>query len=260
MDNRKTTLMIALALLVTPCLTAGSAQAKRKKPPSQDTLVRGEFRDALTDAITSDGIFLPYACGGVSGHTYVDREDPCYGAEDALNTVSKVWEDETYFLRPVTTNALEPDRWLVLDFSNTVDDCLGLDTQLKDYEGRDPDAVSYEDSDPCVDYLEVRFFAKDAFKPSALKTEVDIIIDGPDLVGKGRNQRTQWTGKYYLEFVNLLTVTQHPTDPDTLTVGTDGDDFRAELWTVNQKNGRREDPLGLYTMPFELTLTRVPQQ
>jgi hypothetical protein len=226
----------------------------------QDTLARGDFRDAGTDAITSDGIVLPAPCNAL-GYDYVAREDPCYGGTgNGLRTSSKVMAGGTYFLRTVSTNALVPDRWLVLDFSNTVGECPGLDTQLKGYNGRDPDAVSYEDPDPCVDLLEVRFFARDAFEPGALETEVDIIIDGPDLVGKQKQQRTQWNGKFYLEFVNLLTVTPHPTDPETLTVGTDDDDFLAELWTVNQKNGKKDKLLGFYDMPFQLTITNLPWQ
>lgn len=277
MDDRRTSLIIALALLVALCLAAGSVQAKRKNPPTQDTLVRADFRDAGDDRITSDGVGVPPLCDQPSPgdlvYDYVDQHDPCLGGYDPA-TISH----RDYLLRTVTTNLETPPvHWLVLDFSDgePVDPldpygqrwpCHDLDWQLssanQDYPERDPDAVSPENPLACIDFLEVRFWASDPFDPSD-STQVNIVIDGPDLVGKGRNQRTQWNAKYYLDFINPLTVT-HTQDPNTLTIGDDDgddrDDFRAELYTVNQKNGRREDLLGIYDMPFQLTLTRLPPE
>jgi len=280
MDHRRTSLIIALALLVALCLAAGSVQAKGKKPPTQDTVVRADFRDAGGDRITSDDVGLWPPChelfyDGELYYDYVDRDDPCYDGVDPQATISH----RDYLLRTVTTNlATQPVRWLVLDFSEgePVDllqpdgdwwRCRNLDWQLSsgnpDYPGRRAEVESPLNGDLCVDFLEVRFWAYGPFEPSAQDTEVHLVIDGPDLVGgKGKNAEdyTQWNAKFYLDFINPLTVTLHPGDSNTRTIGEDGrDDFRAELWTVNQKNGRREDLLGIYNMPFQLTVTRVPQ-
>jgi len=264
MDNRKTILMIGLALTAVLCLAAGSAQAKGKPQPSEDTVVRAEFRDAdndLTDRITSDGVGLSGSCATLI-YDYVDRNDPCYGTPaDPQATIS--YKD--YFLRTVTNKLpTQVDRWLVLDFSDgDVDDCPDLDKKLWDYPGRDPDVWIPAWIEGCVDHLEVRFRAYGPFEPSAQDTEVHIIIDGPDLVDEGkRKERTQWNAKFYLDFVNPLSIVERSADLDTVIIGKDGDDdFLAQLWTVNQRTGKREyPPLGIYRMPFQLTLTRVPQQ
>jgi hypothetical protein len=76
---------------------------------------------------------------------------------------------------------------------------------------------------------------------------VRLIVDGPDLLsGKGKNATpyTQWNPKFYLNFVNPLTIT--PVGEGSVVVGKDGDDFRAELWTVNPKNGKHDKSLGMY--------------
>lgn len=222
---------------------------------------RAVFRDDASDGIRSDeqGTWLlPSEC---QAWDYVDSDDPCYGDETTLVTVSKV-HSSLYFLRTVSN--LDPqtvDRWLVLDFSDSVEDpCPDLDTQIFYDPDTDEDVRGFlhVNFEPCIDYVEVRFFVDDAFKRNVSQTPVSMLIDMPvQKRGKGKNAEdyTQWDAKFALDFVNPLTLTRDPSD--TVTVGDvsdDGDDFRAELWTFNNK-GRRGDLLGIFNMKFQLTIT-----
>ena len=204
---------------------------------------------------------LPSEC---QAWDYVDSDDPCYGDETTLVTVSKV-HSSLYFLRTVSN--LDPqtvDRWLVLDFSDSVvDPCPGLDTQIAADPDTDEDVREFlpVNFDSCIDYVEVRFFVDDAFKPNVSQTPVSMLIDQPvRKYGKGKKAEdyTQWDAKFALDFINPLTLTR--VAPDTVTVGDvsdvsdEGDDFRAELWTFNNK-GRRGELLGTFNMKFQLTIT-----
>ncbi len=216
---------------------------------------RAVFRDDPFDGVRSDGIVPPSNC---DSWDYVDSDDPCYGGSSPLVTVSMVHSDGLYFLRTVSN--FDPgtvDRWLVLDFSDSVEDpCPDLDTQIRYDPDTDEDVRGFlpVNFDSCIDYVEVRFAAYGAFKPNVSQTTVRILIDQPVRKhGKGKNAEdyTQWDAKFTLEFVNPLTLTG--AGPGTVIVGADGDDFRAELW--NNKTGKKGELLGLYEMPFQLTIT-----
>ncbi len=75
--------------------------------------------------------------------------------------VSNVFSTGMYFMRTPKTQDPHPIRYLVLDFSQSPDGsvCHDLDTQLLSYPGRNPAAVPPVNSDPCVDFVEVRSFA-----------------------------------------------------------------------------------------------------
>jgi hypothetical protein len=234
------------------------------KKDESSNLMRADFRDADSDGMRSDGLgwLLPSECGT---HDYVDKTDSCWGSWEPQQTSSHALLQVGWFLRTNDIYSVVPDRWLVLDFSKVGPQgqgggaCPDLDTFIFNYEGRDPDATSYVDSSPCIDLVEVRLFFDEAFTPGALETAVRLIVDGPDLVsGKGKNATpyTQWNPKFYLNFVNPLTIT--PGGEGSIVVGADGDDFRAEVWTVNSKNGKHDELLGMYWMHFEVHLDRVP--
>ncbi len=226
---------------------------------------RAVFRDDPSDGVRSDEqgtSLLPLAC---QPWDYVDTDDPCYGGGPPLVTVSLVHSDGLYFLRTVTNfDPRTVDRWLVLDFSDSVvGPCPGLDTQIAADPDTDEDVGGFlpVNSDPCIDYVEVRFAVHEAFKPNVSQTTVGILIDQPvRKYGKGKKAEdyTQWDAKFALDFINPLTLTRDA--PDRVTVGDvseiDGDDFRAELWTFDNK-GRRGDSLGIFKMEFELTITLV---
>jgi hypothetical protein len=232
---------------------------------------RAVFRDDPSDGVRSDEqgtSLLPLAC---QPWDYVDSDDPCYGVETPLVTVSMVHSDGLYFLRTVTNfDPRTVDRWLVLDFSNPENgyECPypGLDTQILDDPNTDPDpdllSSLPENTLPCIDYVEVRFAVHEAFKPNVSQTTVSMLIDQPVRKsghGKNAEEYTQWDAKFALDFINPLTLTRDASS-DTVTVGDvsddDGDDFRAELWTFDNK-GRRGDLLGIFIMEFQLTITLV---
>ena len=254
--------LLLLALVVSLDGGYASAEMQRGGKGTKNSLARADFRDSATtpDRITSDGIVLPSAC---LSFDYVGRDDPCWEGSGALphRNTSRV-SNAQYFLRTVATQQPHPTRWLELDFSegvpNTGSGCHDLDNQLLSYPGRYPGATSYLHPDPCIDYVEVRFFVDEAFTPGAFETPVRIIIDGPDLVeGKGKNAESTvyWNAHFRVEFVNPLTVL--PAGADAVLVGADGDDFRAELWSVGGK-GEKDQLLGMYNMPFVLTIALVP--
>lgn len=225
---------------------------------SGDTLARADFRDLSTDHIRSDAIGLSPSCNiSDAGYDFADFDDPCQPGHWG---VSEVLSTGTYFLRTLSAQIPNPTRYLVLDFTSPLpgSSCPALDTELKDYPGRNPDAVSPENADPCIDYLEVRFFADKAYAPGAQYTPVNLVIDGPDLVRKRANKYVnQWNAKYYLDFVNPLTITRS-SDGKTVIITTMAGYEQAQLWTVNQKTGKHETLLGTYWMPFEVTITTVP--
>ncbi len=221
---------------------------------SQDPETRADFRDFANDRLRSDGTLLPPACGP---YDYADTKDPC---QPGHRTISSIYTSGLYFLRTLATQDPNPTRWLVLDFGSALggSSCPGLDTRIKSYSGRSPDAFSPEDPDPCIDLVEVRFFADKAFAPGAAFTPASVIIDGPDLVRSKSGTRTQWNTKYNVEFVNPLRIVPDPLDPLTITLETMEGLEQAELWTVSSKTGKNEIRLGTYQMPFQLRVTRVP--
>ena len=255
--------LLLLALVVTLGGDYASADMQKggKGKGTKDSLARADFSDSATTPvrITSDGIVLPSAC---LPFDYVGRDDPCWEGSGLVpyRNTSRV-SNAQYFLRTVATQQPHPTRWLELDFSEGVDTdsiCHDLDSQLLSYPGRYLGATSYLHPDPCIDYVEVRFFVDEAFTPGASETPVRIVIDGPDLVeGKGKNAESTvyWNAHFRVEFVNPLTVL--PAGADTVIVGADGDDFRAELWSVGGK-GKKDQLLGMYNMPFVLTIALVP--
>jgi len=197
-------------------------------------------------------------------YDYADFDDPC---EPGHRGNSKVYGggplDGQYFLRPTETNFPDPTRWLVLDFTEGLagSGCLNLDLQLSEYEGRHPDVDSPPvNTDPCIDQVEVRFAAHKAFKSGAEYTTVGILIDGPDLMQRGGSGRTwvQWNAKWLLEFVNPLTITPDPDDPNTVELSITDSLDQAELWTLNERSGKKQDLVGTYKMPFALTITKLP--
>jgi hypothetical protein len=218
---------------------------------SQVPLVRAAFRDVSTDRLRSDGVVLPGSC---LGYDYADANDPC---QPGYHGSSQIMASNDYFLRTLATQDTNPNRWMVLDFSQTLNGslCPGLDTQLLAYPGRNPAAFSPQNPDPCVDFLEVRLFVTDPFGAGAQFTSVNLIIDGPDLTRTGTNQ---WDNKYQLNFVNPLSLVPDPVDPNTVTVTTVTGQEQAELWTTNQKTGKQGTLLGRYTMPFQVKLTKLP--
>lgn len=238
------------------------------RPQGGTTFARSDFRDFVTDPATgattfdrirSDGNFFP------CGYDYVNLDDLlCADSIDAKNSRSTVLSQRTYFLRTLANHTPNPTRWLVLDFSAPADinsPCHNLDQILaKDspnYPGtRDPNANSPTNNiaDPCVDSLEVRFFADKAFANGAVATPVSIIIDGPDSVKTKQGTRLQWNAKYSLDFVNPLKVTR--VDNNTAIVETVGTLDTAELWTLNS-HGENDQLLGTYHMPFRVVITRL---
>jgi len=215
-------------------------------------LARADFRDYSTDRIRSDGVALPSGCQGAD---YADFDDPCGPGHQGASTVSGTG---MYFLRTLYPYDPSPTRWAILDFSQLLggSSCPGLDSILKAYSGRDPAAFSPEDTDPCTDFLEVRFLADKAYAPGAAFTPVRIYVDAPDLVRSGSSTQTRWNTKYTLEFVNPLTIT--PPGAATITLDTIPGLEQAELWTLSPKTGKKETLIGTYSMPFQLTITRLP--
>lgn len=218
---------------------------------SANSFARVSFRDTSTDRLRSDGAVLPSTC---LGYDYVDGHDPCQSGKDGS---SQIMTSGDYFMRTLNTQDATPARWLVVDFSQGLNGslCQGLDTQLLAYPGRNPAAISPQNPDPCIDFLEVRLFVTDPFGAGAQFTSVNLIIDGPDLTRTGTNQ---WDSKYSLNFVNALTLTPDPSDPNSVTVTTVAGQEEAQLWTVNPKTGKQGTLLGTYAMPFQVKLTRLP--
>jgi len=230
--------------------------------PSGDFLAGADFRDAPGDGVTSDGYALPTGCGAVD---YVDLADPCGPSIYNVSNVSA----HGYFLRTVSNHEPETaERWLVVDFSHPADGewpCPDLDTQLIDEIERniaenpasDPLVRPPETTDPCIDYVEVRFGADGAFRPGVSSTGIDMLIDTPvRKMGKGKKAQpyTQWDARFILNSVNPLSLTYGPSGE--AIVGADEDDFRFELWTFDQQKGTFGEFLGFYTMPIQLTITR----
>ncbi len=217
----------------------------------QDTLATAEFFDASTDRIRSDSRDLPDGC--LPGD-YADATDPCNPGHTG---VSHIYASGQYFLRTVSGHPLVPTRWLVLDFGEPLSgSCPRLDTKLSDYPGRNRNAFSPVDPSDCVDDVEVRFSADKAFAPGAEYTPVFLVIDGPD-ASTIQSTGVQWNAKYYLDFVNPLTITRSP-DATTAILNTMDGLEQAQLWTVNPKNGKRQTLVGTYKMPFQVTIAARP--
>jgi hypothetical protein len=218
----------------------------------QNTFATADFPDSAADRIRSDGQLLPQQC--LPGD-YADYNDPC---GPGCRVVSYVMAGWTYFLRTVSDQVPDPERWLVLDFSVPLPGsaCPGIDTKLSDYPGRNP-AVSSPPVDPddCIDLVEVRFFADKAFAPGAEYSPVSLVIDGPD-ASTIQSTGVQWNAKYYLDFVNPLRITR--SGPAAVTLETMDGLEQAQLWTVNPKTGKRQKLLGTYSMPFQVTIAARP--
>jgi hypothetical protein len=232
------------------------------------TLVRATFRNAAipADRVQSDG---KQPCG----YHYVDKDDADCSADLAEKAGSLVISGEDYFLRTIKgcCEEMDPARWLVLDFSVPVDSstespCPALDTRIRTYEGlsgtRNPDAVSPENPDPCVDYVEVRFFARSAFHPQAAFATVNVLIDGPDLRtvkerGKIVETGVIWNAKFELRFVNPLT---REVAGNAVVLTTMAGLDQVELWELDENGGNTKGDklLGTFHMPLRLTLERVP--
>ncbi len=103
----------------------------------------------------------------------------------------------------------------------------------------------------------MRFGAEGAFRPEAVTTSVNMLIDTPVLkMGKGKKGQpyTQWDARFILNSVNPLSLTYGLSGE--AIVGADGDDFRFELWTFDQQKGTFGEFLGFYTMPIQMTITK----
>jgi len=228
---------------------------KVQSNPSGPFPVAADFRDATTDGVMSDGLgsdLLP----GCQPFDYVDVSDPC---GPSVSTVSNTTSG--YFLRTVSNlNPAAVDRWLVLDFSQPEQgyECPDLDTQLMAEVTSSPHEVLPPlNTDPCIDWVEVRLVADGAFQPGIATTTVNMLIDTPVLyTGKGKKAQpyTQWDARFILNSVNPLSLTNGPSGE--AIIGADGDDFRFELWTFDQQRGTFGDFLGIFTMPLQLTLQK----
>jgi len=186
-------LVVAALALVSTGVAAPEAWAQTAK---------ADFRDSAADKVRSDfgtsfdpaGTLSNYQPCGVD---YVDTTDTCTPATDGdRNTYSKELTRGTYFLRTISSHTNNPTRWLMLDFSTPVagSSCLGLDTRIKSYQGRSPSAQSPENPDPCVDYVEARFYVGRAFDTRVQSGEVEVIIDGPDAAKTATG--TMWNEVY----------------------------------------------------------------
>jgi hypothetical protein len=233
---------------------------KERSNPSDPTPVAADFRDATTDRVRSDGRG-PELLPGCQPFDYVDMSDPsCPSVSTASNTMMG------YFLRTVSNlNPTAVQRWLVVDFSQPLPQpngepypCADLDTQLMAEVTASPHEVLPPlNTDPCIDWVEVRFGAEGAFRPGVLTTPIDMLIDTPVLkMGKGKNAKpyTQWDARFILNSVNPLTLSYGPSGE--AIIGADGDDFRFGLWTFDQQKGTFGEFIGFYWMPLQLTLQK----
>jgi len=239
---------MAVCLGLTLHARAGKGGGTPKNVPN--FLARADFRDAIGDAIQSDGRFT-FSCDGVS-YDYIDDQDTCDLLND-VHTASFLGKDATYFLRPSPGDLSGAPRWLVLDFGTAGNPaCPDLDTALSSYPGRYPGVTDPPVTSGCVDNVAIRFFANKAFQAGAQTASVYLLIDGPDQEVWG----LQWNAKYRLEFVNPLSVAS--VGVDTITVATVSDDFRAQLWSLS-KTGRKHTLIGIFQMPFQVTVKKTSQ-
>ena len=239
-----------------------SVKVTSKNPPNV-SLAAADFRDAGTDGVKSDGYVFYDSCGEFNSSAYVDVNDPC---GPSVSTVSKAGFG--YSLRTVSN--LDPqtvDRWLVLDFSEPYGDyqCPDLDALLMYEVMNSPNPgvlppLNTDENTECVDFVEVRLVADGAFQPQVSTTTVNMLIDTPVFhAGWGKGKRAQsytiWDARFILNSVNPLSLTYGPSGE--AIVGADSiDDFRFELWTFDQRKGTFGDFIGIYTMPFQLTITK----
>jgi hypothetical protein len=228
---------------------------KERSNPSDPTPVAADFRDATTDRVRSDGL-APQLLPGCQPFDYVDMSDPfCPSVSTASNTMMG------YFLRTVSNlNPTAVQRWLVVDFSDPYGDyqCPDLDTQLMAEVTASPHEVLPPlNTDPCIDWVEVRLVADGAFQSGVATTTVNMLIDTPVLyMGRGKKAQpyTQWDARFILNSVNPLTLAYGPSGE--AIIGAEGDDFRFELWTFDQQKGTFGEFIGFYWMPLQLTLQK----
>lgn len=237
--------------------------AKGTPSTSSQNLARADYRDSLGDRILSDGRAFP------CGFDYVGKNDQCTDVLADKASASEIIST-TYFLRTLATccdntsdpaiNSLvrNPTRWLVLDFSQVISGtCPNLD-QVITNSNQTP-ATPPLNPNQCIDFLEVRFFADKAFQSGAAFTSVSLIIDAPDLIVRHNQQPyTQWNAKYCVNFVNPLTITPDPADPNSETLTTIPGLEQVELRTFNSTKGNCDTLLGTYWMPFQVKVQRVP--
>jgi hypothetical protein len=223
--------------------------------PSGPSPVAADFRDAEGDGVMSDGLG-PQLLPACQPFDYVDVDDPC---NPGVSTVSNTMQG--YFLRTVSN--LVPtavDRRLVLDFSHPYGNysCPNLDQQLMDEATSGPyEVLPPLNTDPCIDWVEVRLVADGTFQPGVASTTVNMLIDTPVLkAGKGKKAQpyTQWDARFILNSVNPLTLSYGPSGE--AIIGANGDDFRFELWTFDQQRGTFGEFIGFYWMPLQLTLQK----
>jgi hypothetical protein len=234
--------LLACAAVMLLAMPAGG----RGKPAEQ--YARAPVGVSTEYRIQSDGKSVCSAQG------YVEHSDPCNPGE--LGGVSKIYSTGDYPLRTLHNpqNNPKPERWLVLNFTDLVPvvDGYGQSMQCPDI---DSEQVAPGD---CFDRPEqVRFSARNAFTPNAPSSIVRMVIDKLVWMGTKRNpqQYQQWNAKYYLNFVNPLTIEGAG---NTMILGAAADTYWVDLWTVNQKTGAYETWVGRYAMPFQVMITLVP--
>jgi hypothetical protein len=246
---RKRLFFFVVAMLMCLGLSLHARAGKGGTPKNvPNFLARADFHDQVGDAIRSDGEFTSL-CGN---YDYIDNQDTC-DPNDVV-TASFLGKDATYFLRPFPGDLSGEPRWLVLNFGTDAGNppCPDLDTALSNYPGRYTGVAVPPVTSGCIDNVAVRFFANQAFQAGAQTTSVYLLIDGPDQEVWG----LQWNAKYRLEFVNPLSVVA--VDADTITVATVSD-APAQLWSLSKTGRKVTPPMGIFNMPFQVTVKKTSQ-
>lgn len=205
MKCRKYLVRSVIFLLV---VTAGIVSATGAKS-AQSSNVRAKFRNLVGDAIKSYGQFVLLAestqtCGDAD---YVDKTDACTSTNAAKASGSSISVGVLSVLRPIPeccTNqsspdlpwgpfALNPSRYLVFDFSNG-SGCLNIGQRVYDDAATNGSGATPPlNTAQCVDFLEVRFHADQAFSKDATSTSVSLVIDEPQRI-LGQRCLVQRTG------------------------------------------------------------------
>jgi hypothetical protein len=258
-----------VGIVVFMFVVAAAIVSDAKGKPAQSSSVRAKFRNSASDGIKSDGQFANLAeagqsCGDVD---YVDKTDACTITNAAKASTSSIAGGSLYELRPIPeccTNQSNPDlpwgpyelspsRYIVLDFSSG-SGCLNIDQQIHDdasTNGSGATTPLNTDSTTaqCVDFLEVRFEAAQAFSRGASSTSLKLIIDEPQLIlAKHGSSSTQWDAIYTLQFASALPIIHNSDGSVTLTAA--GSNATASLLDPNN------NVVGTYSMPFSVTLKR----
>lgn len=218
------------AFLITLCLSPVEAQ-RGNKGVKQNYLVRAQFRDASTDGVRSDEL-NPFLCDGLP-YDYIADQDTCDPAVYETGSMVLIANDK-YFLATRASTDDTPLRFLVLDFLANNASCPTL-----------------FGASTCAHSVTVKFFAENAFTAGATSSAVHMDIEWFPAGAP------YWITRYQLNFINPLTRTASP-DPNVVTIGASGDDFRADLWELSS-NARKKTRLGTFVMPFQLELTKTDQ-